>query len=196
DGDARKTGKQLLEQLESLALLLGHLHRHSGDVAARARKAGNNPGADWISGGHHDRYGVSCFVRGQAGRGTPGHDHVDRKIHQLGRERRKSLGVPLRKTIHEEMSLSFDIAEVAQAVQRWPVLVRENTDFPKASGRLRKGSAKPRNDRAAADKFNKLTPPELTKLHLIIPAMMAVGAAYRIAADQSVGRASGHAAAA
>src|SRR6516162_8325380 len=97
------------------------------------------------------------------------------------------------------MSLSFDIAEVAQAVpqslQRWPGLVRENTDFPKAAGRLRTGNARPRNDRAA-DKFNKLTPPELTKLHLIIPAMMAVGAAYRIAADQSAGRAGGHTAAA
>ena len=72
--------------------------------------------ADWISGGHHDRYSVGGLVRGQAGRGTPGHDHVDREIHQLGRERRKSLGLPLRKTIHEEMSLSFDIAEVAQPV--------------------------------------------------------------------------------
>src|SRR5262249_60642350 len=96
--------------------------------------------------------------------------------------------VPLRKTIHEEMSLSFDIAEVAQAVpqslQRWPVLVRENTDFPKASGRLRKGSAKPRNDRAAADKFNKLTPPELTTLHLIIPEMLPVGPPYRIPPHQ------------
>src|SRR5215831_16741711 len=59
-----------------------------------------------------------------------------------------------------------------------------NTDFPKAAGRLRKRSARPRNDRAA-DKFNKLTPPELTKLHLIIPAMIAVGEVYRIAADQS-----------
>jgi hypothetical protein len=68
------------------------------------------------------------------------------------------------------MSLSFDIAEVAQPVpqslQRWPGLISENADFPKAAWRLRKGSARPRNDRAA-DKFNKLTPPELTKLHLL-----------------------------
>ena len=68
------------------------------------------------------------------------------------------------------MSLSLDIAEIVQAVpqslQRRPGLVRENTDFPKAAGRLRKGSARPRNDRAA-DKFNKLAPPELTKLHLL-----------------------------
>src|SRR6516165_12493376 len=68
------------------------------------------------------------------------------------------------------MSLSFDIAEVAQPVpqslQRRPGFVRKNTDFPKAAGRLRKRSARPRNDRAA-DKFNKLTPPELTKLHLL-----------------------------
>src|SRR5262249_30350634 len=76
----------------------------------------------------------------------------------------------LPQTIHKEMSLSFDIAEVAQPVpqslQRWPGLVRQNTDFPKAAERLRKRSARPRNDRAA-DKFNKLTPPELTKLHLL-----------------------------
>src|SRR5262249_49551199 len=155
-----------LEQLQSLALLLGHLYRHPGDVAARPRKAGNNTGADWISGGHHDRYDVSGFVRGQARRGTPGHDHVDWKTDQLGRERRKSLGVPLRKTIHEEMSLSFDIAEVAQAVpqslQRWPGLVRENADFPKATRRLRSGGGWPRDGRAAKHRDELASPHSIT----------------------------------
>jgi hypothetical protein len=51
------------------------------------------------------------------------------------------------------MSLSFDIAEVAQPVpqslQRWPGFVRENTDFPNAAWRLRKGGARPRSSRAA-----------------------------------------------
>ena len=31
-------------------------------------------GADWISGGHHDRYGVGGSMRGKTGRGAPGHD--------------------------------------------------------------------------------------------------------------------------
>ena len=74
----------------------------------------------------------------QARRGSPRHNHVDRKTHQLGREGRKSFSVPLRKPIDEEMSLSFDIAEVAQPVpqslQRWPELVRKNTDFQRRPG--------------------------------------------------------------
>src|SRR6516162_2983860 len=56
------------------------------------------------------------------------------------------------------MGLSFDIAEVAQAVQRWQGLVRENTDFPKVAGRLRKGSDRPRNDRAAEQR-DEIAPP-------------------------------------
>ena len=132
-------------------------------------KAGNDTGTYRIAGGHHDRYGVGGFVRGQAGRGTPGHDQVDWKIHQLGREHRKSLSVPLGKTVQEEMALSFDVAQVSQpmpqSLERRPGLVRENTDFPKAARRLRNGSARPRNN-CAANKLDNLTPPELTTLHL------------------------------
>src|SRR5215472_12996620 len=68
------------------------------------------------------------------------------------------------------MGLSFDIAEVAQAVpqslQRWPGLVRENTDFPKAAGRLRKGRARPRNDRAAEKRD------ELAAFHCPVPPVL------------------------
>src|SRR5262249_29311051 len=157
--DARKTGQQLLEQLQSLALLFGHLHGHPGDVAARTRKPGNNTGADWIAGGHHDRYGVGGSMRGKTGRCAPGHDQVDRKTDQLGGQGRKSLGVPLRKTIHEEMSLPFDIAEVAQPVpqslQRWPGLIRENADFPKVARRLRSdGSWPPRRAAERGQEFS------------------------------------------
>ena len=74
------------------------------------------------------------------------------------------------KPVQEDMALSFDVAQVSQpmpqSLERRPGLVRENTDFPKAPRRLRNGGARPHNNRAA-DKLNKLTPPELTKLHLI-----------------------------
>jgi hypothetical protein len=68
------------------------------------------------------------------------------------------------------MSLSFYVAEVVepvpQSLKRWPGLVRENTDFPNATRRLRNGGGRPCNNRAA-DKLNEFTAPEFTKLHLI-----------------------------
>src|SRR5258708_30468421 len=94
DRDARKTGQQPLEQLQSLALLFGHLHRHPGDVAARMRKPGNNPGADWISGRHHDRYGVGDSMPGQHVPVSPGHDYVDWTTTPLRGKRSKSLADP------------------------------------------------------------------------------------------------------
>jgi hypothetical protein len=73
-------------------------------------------------------------VRGETGRCSPGHDQVDRKIDQLGRQDRKSLRTPLGKTVLEAVTLSLDITQVPQPVpqslKRWPGLIRENTDFP------------------------------------------------------------------
>src|SRR5262249_36012435 len=71
--------------------------------------------------------------------------------------------------VHEEMSLSFDVAHISQPVPQSfegrPGLICENPDSPKAAGRLRNGCAWPRH--SAADKLDELTPLELTKLHLI-----------------------------
>jgi hypothetical protein len=56
------------------------------------------------------------------------------------------------------MSLSFDMAEVAQPIpqplQRWPGLIRENADFPKATLRLRSGGGRP--SRRAANQRDEL----------------------------------------
>jgi hypothetical protein len=125
-------------------------------------------------------------VRGQAGRGAPGHDQVDWKSHQLGRERGKSLGLTLGKPVQKKMALSFDVAQVSQpmpqSLERRPGLVRENTDFPKATRFLRNAGARPSNN-CAADKPNKLTPLELTKLHLHTPGLMAFVAGLRITSE-------------
>jgi hypothetical protein len=43
-------------------------------------------------------------MRGEAGRCAPGHDEVDRKIDQLGRQGRKSLRTPVGKTVLEAMT--------------------------------------------------------------------------------------------
>jgi hypothetical protein len=92
-------------------------------------------------------------MRGEAGRRAPGNDQVDRKMDQLGRQGRKSLRTPLGKTILEAMTLSLDVTQVPQPVpqslERWPGLIRENTDFPQATRRLRPRRERPRRCRAA-----------------------------------------------
>ncbi len=100
-------------------------------------------------------------MRGEAGRRAPGNDQVDRKMDQLGRQGRKSLRTPLGKTILEAMTLSLDVTQVPQPVpqslERWPGLIRENTDFPQTARRLRPRHERPR-DRRAAEQRDELTP--------------------------------------
>ena len=109
-GDARKTGKQLLEQLQPLALLLGHLHRHPGDVAARTRKTGDNTGTDRISCGHHDRYGGGGLVAALLAWFPEDAVALNRKI--AGRERGNTLGISL-KRYAKRWVFAFDVFKIA-----------------------------------------------------------------------------------
>jgi len=167
--------------------LFGHLHGNSGDIAAWMGEVSNDAGSDWITGRHDNWYGVGGFVRGQARRGTPRHDYVDWKIHQLGREYGKSLGVSLSKAVKKEMAFSLDIAEVPQSMpqsfERRPSLIRENTDFPKTIRLLRSRGGRPRKNRAAP-KFDKLAPSELTELHLTPRRDGLLAKHIRLLADQ------------
>ena len=73
-------------------------------------------------------------MRRETGRCAPGHNQVDRKTDQLGRQGRKSLCTPLGKPVLEAVTLSLDITQVPQpmpqSLKRRPGLIRENTDFP------------------------------------------------------------------
>jgi hypothetical protein len=69
--NARKIWQELLEQLQPFSLLLRHLHRHPGDVPARARKTGNDTNSDGVAGRHDNRYRAGGFVRGETGRCRP-----------------------------------------------------------------------------------------------------------------------------
>src|SRR5207249_7407757 len=118
--------------------------------------------ADGVAGGHDNRYRAGGFMRGEAGRGAPGHDQVDRKIDQLGRQGSKSLRTRLCKTVLEAMTLSLDITQIPQPIpqslERWPGLIRKNTNFPKAARRLRAERQRP-SGRRTADERDELAPP-------------------------------------
>src|SRR6266540_2893799 len=116
----------------------------------------------WIG---HDEH----TLRGQTGRRTPGHNQVNRKIDQLGSERRKSLRAPLGKRRDDSfLRRNPDPAAHAASLEQWPGLVRENTDFPYTARCLRNGSARPHNNRATEQR-DELAPPD-AKCHLIPPA--------------------------
>src|SRR5947207_15936563 len=66
------------------------------------------------------------------------------------------------------MTPSLDVTQVPQPVpqslERWPGLIRENTDFPKAIRRLCNDGARPRG-RRAAEQGDELASFQLTELH-------------------------------
>ena len=52
--ETRRPGQQLTQQLQPLGTQLGVDRRYAGDVATRARQAGNEPGAHCVAAGRHD----------------------------------------------------------------------------------------------------------------------------------------------
>src|SRR5207253_552568 len=119
NGDAARRRQHVADELDAFAGQFRGDARNSGDVAARPRKAGDEPGADWISRVRHDD---GDFVRGLlcrlSGGGEPGDDDVDLETDQLGGQLRKPVELSVRRSKLVTNVLPFDIPEIAHALPK------------------------------------------------------------------------------
>ena len=113
--DARSRRDDLLDELKPFRAEVWRNNGVAGDVAARMRKALHQAGPHRIANQDHDDRDRRCGgLGGAARRRAVGRDHVDRQTRQLGRGRRKPLGIAVGAAIFESDGLSFDIAGLAQ----------------------------------------------------------------------------------
>ena len=89
------------------------------DVAARPRKAGDEPVRNRIASRSEDnRDGLGRLLGGQGGVcASSGHDNIDLERNQFGRKSGKPLGLPPGISVFDHDVATLDVTEVTQALE-------------------------------------------------------------------------------
>ena len=119
DGHSIESGHDFTQQFKSKAAKIGRQVRQTGDIAARARQAGDQPGPDRVS--SRSKYDWDCrrrFLDGHGSRGACRDDDIDLALNKFGRERVIAVIPPFRPAIFDCDVAAIDPAELAQALQK------------------------------------------------------------------------------
>ena len=109
----------LLEEFEVLANEFRTIGGVPGDVAARVRRAANQPKRDGIADADHDYGDRSRRVMGSLGRRRDWrHDQVNLEAHQVSGELRQAIEFALRPPVLDDDILAFDVAELAKTLAK------------------------------------------------------------------------------
>src|SRR5262249_38696483 len=107
----------LAQVFEALAGNIGHLTRQPGDVAARARKTGDDAAADRIARRReHDRNRRCRLLCCEGSRSVVGDDDIDLEPNKLVCEISQTLGVPLGPAILDSEIAALNPAQLAQSL--------------------------------------------------------------------------------
>ena len=95
NGHSSHPRRDLLEHLQPFAAQAVFEHQEAGGIAARARQARNEAGADRVDDNHeHDRHGAGRLQQRRRGRGASRSDEdVRRQRGQFGRVSAKLVGI-------------------------------------------------------------------------------------------------------
>jgi hypothetical protein len=88
------------------------------DIAARPRKAGDEPARHRIGSTNEDNgHGPGRVLGGQGLGCATGHDDINLERRQFGRESREPLGLPLGIPVFDHDGAAFDVTEVTQSLK-------------------------------------------------------------------------------
>jgi hypothetical protein len=114
DGNARKPGNDLLEELQALGACLAHHDCEPGDVAARMREARHVAAADRV--GMAREYDRNCRGRSLGGRGVDRRrrkDDIDLEPDEFFRQIVEPIEPPLGPTVFDGDVVALDPAQIA-----------------------------------------------------------------------------------
>jgi hypothetical protein len=114
-----------MQQFQPFRSKLGAQRSHAREIAAGLVEAGDQSHLDRIGGyvkGDWNRR--ACSLGGQCGGGTPGRNHTDLTLNQVGRQRPQSVVVAVVPAIFDGHIAPLHIAYCAQALAEPRQLVR------------------------------------------------------------------------
>jgi hypothetical protein len=108
---------RLSQQLESFRDQFAGKGAQAGNISARAREPCDDVGPDRFAARGHDHGNRSGGILGRRHRlRAAGHDQIDVETNQLGRKLGETLGAAVGRTVVEDEVLTFDVAELSQAL--------------------------------------------------------------------------------
>src|SRR5262245_29618305 len=119
---------RLLEQFQVFANEIGAgKARQPREIAARPRKAGDEPARDRIDRtSKNNRYGRGSLLGSQSSARICGHNDIDLECHHLGRESGEPLELTLRRSEFDHYVATLNVTEVAKSLAErlWEVRAR------------------------------------------------------------------------
>jgi hypothetical protein len=115
NGDARRPGYDLLEELQVLAAQLGKIEKQSSNVASRSCDARHQPGLNGIDFEiyPHDRDGTSRVLSRCQSPGAPGENHINFEACEFKCEFGEKFGLVVRGSVLECDVLSLHVSDLA-----------------------------------------------------------------------------------
>ena len=109
----------LLEHLQTLCDELRGEEGQPRDIAARPRKAGDEPAPNRIgSSSEHNGEGPGRLLGGQGGEcASCSHDDINLERNQFGRKSGEPLGLPLGTSVFNHEVAALDVTEVTQSLE-------------------------------------------------------------------------------
>jgi hypothetical protein len=118
DSDPSDPGNSLLEQFQTLADELRGEGGQPRDIAARPRKAGDEPAQNRIgSSSENNGDSPGRLLGGQDGEAVCGHDDINLQRNQFGRESGEPLQLPLGRSVFDHDVAALDVTEVTESLE-------------------------------------------------------------------------------